>query len=380
MAGLLGAANPAWAASDTKPEQDLAGIRAAIAKLQREMDAARRDQGDAARALSEKERAIDALARDRRRLAANAEELRAELVRLNKTRRELGQQVDEERAALGQHLRVAYALGREERLKLILQQRDPGTIARVLRYHQNLGHQRSERIASLQQVIARVETTETAIAEESRRLESVVAEHAAREKALQAERVEREKLLAALDAQLAGSSEKLDALKRDRKRLATLIRKLRDVISDIPADAEPPRSFKKLRGRLPWPVRGRISRRFGTPRPETGLSWQGVVLEARAGQDVRAVAHGRVVFANWLRGFGQMIILDHGNGYMSLYGHNEALLREPGEWVNPGDPLATVGDSGSLSRAGLYFEIRRDGRPENPSRWCSRRARFRAAL
>ena len=118
----------------------------------------------------------------------------------------------------------------------------------------------------------------------------------------------------------------------------------------------------------------------GKPEWLSFKRWQGIVLEAPAGRNVRAVAHGRVVFADWLRGFGLMIILDHGGGYMSLYGHNESLLREPGEWVNPGDPLATVGDSGTHARAGLYFEIRRDGRPQDPARWCSAKAGFRAAL
>ena len=228
--------------------------------------------------------------------------------------------------------------------------------------------------------MARIRDTAAAIARESQRREGIRSEQARRHEALLSQRKSREKALAALDAELADGSARLASLEQDRARLADLVKRLRDVLSDIPKELEPPRSFKALRGRLPWPVKGRVARRFGAARPESGLRWQGVVLEAPEGREVRAVAHGHVVFADWLRGFGLMVILDHGGGYMSLYGHNESLLREPGEWVAPGDVLATVGDSGAHSRAGLYFEIRRDGRPQNPAQWCSAKASFQASL
>ena len=151
---------------------------------------------------------------------------------------------------------------------------------------------------------------------------------------------------------------------------------MRDAINDVPAESVPPRSFKTLRGKLPWPVRGSLKRSFGSRRNEAEQAIQGVILKAPMGKQVRAIAHGRVVFADWLRGFGLMVIVDHGGGYMSLYGHNQSLKREPGEWIAAGDSLATVGDSGGKSGPGLYFEIRRDGRPQNPTKWCSRRAKF----
>lgn len=361
-------------------ESALARVRAVIRTLEQELRSARADRTQASRALEEHERAIAAIAAEQRRLDATAHALDAQLARLGETRRELEASASLEREALGQHLRVAYALGREDRLKLLLQRRDPAAISRLLRYHAYFTRERRERIAALETTMARLRGTEQAMAAESRRLAAVREQQAARREALSAERARRAEAIAALDAEMSDRRLRLESLQRDRARLTALVKKLREALSDITPELEPPRSFEALRGRLPWPVSGRITRRFGTPRQDADLAWQGVVLEARQGQQVRAVAHGRVVFADWLRGFGQLVILDHGGGYMSLYGHNESLLREPGEWVNPGDALATVGDSGGHARSGLYFEIRHDGRPQDPARWCDSGARFEAAL
>jgi len=361
-------------------QRELARVREVIRTLEEQLRAAQADRTQASRALEEHERAIAAIAAEQRTLDATASVLDEQLAALDSTRRELEARAAVEREALGQHLRVAYALGREDRLKLLLQRRDPAVISRLLRYHGYFSTQRRERVAALEVTMSRLRAAQDAMAAESHRLAAVREQQAARREALAAERARRAEAIAALDAEMSDNRTRLASLQRDHQRLADLIKKLREALSDIAPEQEPPRSFKTLQGRLPWPVSGPIARRFGTPRPEADLAWQGVVLEAARGQPVRAVAHGRVVFANWLRGFGQLVILDHGAGYMSLYGHNESLLREPGEWVNPGDPVATVGDSGGHERMGLYFEIRHEGRPQDPARWCNRNARFSASL
>lgn len=380
LALLLAAGGAIAQAQRDDAERELSRLQQVITGLQQELRSARAQRSAASRALEDHERAIADLGRARRALEATARELGSELDRLEAARRRLESQADGEREALARQLRVVWVMGREDRMKLLLERRDPGDIARLLRYHGYFTRERRERIAALSDTLARLDTTVQAIARESARLEAVRAEQARREAEMVAERARRADAVAALDLELRESSARLAGLERDRDRLEELLRRLREAINDIPAELEPPRSFAELRGRLPWPLPGRLARRFGTPREEAGLAWQGVLLEAPPGGDVRAVAHGRVVFADWLRGFGQLLILDHGGGYMSLYGHNESLLRSPGEWVNPGDVVATVGDSGGHDRAGLYFEIRRDGRPEDPVRWCSDRARFRAAL
>jgi len=377
----LSCAHPLAAQDDeAAAERELARVRGVIGALHEELTAARADRTAASRALEEHERAIAAIAAEQRSLDATAQELDSQFARLRTTRQELQTRADAERDALGRQLRVAYALGREDRLKLLLERRDPGTIARLLRYHGYFSRERRERIAALESTLSRLRTTEAAIAAQARRLDEVREQRALRQQALAAERARRAQAITALDAEMSDRQARLVALERDRQRLTDLVKKLREALSDITADLEPPRSFKVLRGRLPWPVAGRVARPFGAPRQDADLAWQGVLLEAAHGQVVRAVAHGRVVFADWLRGFGQMVILDHGDGYMSLYGHNESLLREPGEWVNAGDPVATVGDSGGNAQSGLYFEIRHDGRPQDPARWCDAHARFRASL
>ena len=378
LAAQAGGEAPPGDAADA--ERELSRISTAIGALERDIRAARADRTQASLALERHERAIADIAREQRRLEATAADLDRELARLRTVRDGLERDVSAERAALGRQLRVAYALGRQHPVRLLLQDRDPGTVARLLRYHGYLTRERRARIAALDSALERLAGTEAAIDRESRRLAEVRARQAERREALLAERERRAGALARLVRELHERTAELGAMRQDRERLAELVKRLREAINDIPPELEPPRSFASLRGKLPWPVQGTLSRRFGAPREEAGLTWQGVMMRAKAGGEVRAVAHGRVVFADWLRGFGMMVILDHGDGYMTLYGHNQSLLREPGEWVAAGDPVATVGDSGGSASAGLYFEIRRDGRPVDPDRWCSARARFRAAL
>ncbi|NNG14001.1 MAG: peptidoglycan DD-metalloendopeptidase family protein, partial [Gammaproteobacteria bacterium] len=154
--------------------------------------------------------------------------------------------------------------------------------------------------------------------------------------------------------------------------LETLMEGLRDALADVPANAGQRKAFKSQRGRLRLPVRGKITANYGSRRKAGGFRWQGVMIRAKQGADVKAVSHGRVAFADWLRGFGLMVIVDHGDGYMSLYGHNESLYVETGDWVEAGDVVSAVGSSGGQKRAGLYFEIRANGKPTNPLRWCKR--------
>jgi septal ring factor EnvC (AmiA/AmiB activator) len=380
LAALTMASGARDIANPAEAERELSRIGSVIRALEREIGAARANRSAASKALERHERAIAEIARQLRRLEATAGELEAELARLRATERELRGQVDIERDALGKQLRAAYGLGREAHIKLLLQDRDPGTLDRLLRYHGYLSRERRERIAALESTLDRLLATERAISEENRRLAEVREQQTRRRQALESERERRREALVVLDRELRDRGARLASLGRDRERLESLLERLRQAIDDIPPELEPPSSFASLHGRLPWPVQGRVATRFGTPRQDADLAWQGVVLEAPAGREVRAVAHGRVVFADWLRGFGQMIIVDHGNGYMSLYGHNRSLLREPGEWVSAGDALAEVGVSGGHQRPGLYFEIRHDGQPEDPARWCSARARFRASL
>jgi septal ring factor EnvC (AmiA/AmiB activator) len=177
-------------------------------------------------------------------------------------------------------------------------------------------------------------------------------------------------LLAGLQTRLRQEGTEMQRLAMEEEDLARLIRELTSILSDYPISSEEP--FSSFKGRLTWPVAGRLMHEFGQPRAGGGVNWNGVVLAAPRGREVRTIYHGRVVFADWLAGLGLLVIIDHGEGYMTLYGYNESILTSAGDWVAPGDVIATVGDSGGQQQASLYFEIRKGTQPVNPRGWVTR--------
>ncbi len=329
--------------------------------------------------LEDSERRAAQLALEGRRLEAVRARLKASLRDLQDSASSLRQQRRLVQQQLARQVRVAYALGREGRLKLALNGQEPGDLPRLLRYHDYFARARRRHIADLEAAEQRLQNTLTTIHTQNQRLAALAERQTEQARGLARERELRAVALAETQRLLSNQRQRLAALKKNEQRLAGLLEELRRAIDDIPAELEPPKSFRALRGKLPWPVKGRLVQRYGQRSQAGNRGAQGVVLRARAGLEVRAIAYGRVVFADWLRGFGQLIIIDHGGGYMSLYGYNQSLLREPGEWVSSGDPIATVGDSGGQAEYGLYFEIRREGQPLNPARWCSARVQFKSA-
>ena len=183
-------------------------------------------------------------------------------------------------------------------------------------------------------------------------------------------RRERNAVVAALEKGIGSRQQRLAGMKQDEGRLKQLLRGIGKVVSAEPASGGPELRFGHMRGKLALPLRGSISAHFGQTRSGTDFPWQGLFLNAAEGTEVRAIFPGRVAFADWLRGFGLLLILDHGDGFMSLYSHNQLLFRQVGEWVEMGDPIALVGSSGGQTNAGLYFEVRKNGEPLNPLIWC----------
>jgi septal ring factor EnvC (AmiA/AmiB activator) len=205
----------------------------------------------------------------------------------------------------------------------------------------------------------------------AQQLAALEAAQASQVAALAASREERRVLVAKLDAGINDAGAEIARLKGEERRLAELVVQLGELMAGFPVETDEP--FVRLKGKLAWPIQGKITGNYGQLRGDGPVRWNGVLLEAAAGTPVRAVYHGRVAFADWLPGLGLLIIVDHGGGYMSLYGHNEALLKESGDWVEPGESIAQVGDTGGQSRPALYFEIRQNGEPVNPHPWIARR-------
>ena len=261
--------------------------------------------------------------------------------------------------------------GNQEKLKLLLNQRDPATLGRMMTYYAYLNDHRSGNIRTIGARIRELAELRGQVAAEEARLSELAGQQSRELEIVEEAQGERRELLASLQNKLANEGREIERLAAQEKDLARLIAELTSILSDYPISAEEP--FAEYRGRLTWPVAGTLVHDFGQPRVGGQLKWNGVVLAAARGREVRAVYHGRVAFADWLAGMGLLVIVDHGDGYMTLYGYNETILKSAGDWVAPGDVLATVGDSGGQARPGLYFEIRNGTRPLNPRRWVTRR-------
>jgi len=351
-------------------EAQLADIARDIEALQ---DRLERDRGQLNRERGELERLdrdIQDTARTLAEVAADLETQRKSVRGLEQERDAYLAQLGEREDALGRQILAAWELSRASRLKLVLNQDDPARVGRLLAYYELIGEAQGARIEELRAALARLEGIQEALDRELATLDGIQKEHERRRERLQAQRQERLALVASLERSLADDAARLDELRRNRADLETILERLGDALADIPADLGQRRHPAEQRGQLPMPVGGRVLQAFGQPRA-AGLVWQGWLIAAPAGEAVRAVAYGRVAYADWLRGYGLLIIVDHGDGFMSLYGHNESLRAEVGDWVEPGEVIATVG-RGPEQRQGLYFELRREGRAVDPAAWVNR--------
>lgn len=351
-------------------ERELEDVRERIGELKKSMDASAAERDTLTSELqkaeieiAEKRLRLRELERDR----AFTEKRRAELdTRIGKHEVEL----DREIAALGEQVRAAYMSGGQEHLKLLLNQQDPATLGRVMSYYAYLNDYRADNIETVTVRLSELATLRGRVATEEARLNEIARRRYAELTLLNDAQEKRQSLLVSVRQRISNEGREIDRLGAQEKDLARLIAELTSILSDYPISSEDP--FSEHKGRLTWPVAGVLLHDFGQPRVGGGLRWNGVVLSAPRGREVRVVYHGRIAFADWLAGLGLLVIVDHGDGYMSLYGYNETILKNAGDWVAPGDVIATVGESGGQQRSGLYFEIRHGTRPVNPRQWVTR--------
>jgi murein hydrolase activator len=279
-------------------------------------------------------------------------------------------QVASQREALAGELQVAYMNGREEQLKLLLNQGDPAQASRTMAYYGYISRARTERITDINEHLAHLELLSEKITAEATRLKSIEQDNAREVRTLAGARDRRAQTLSQIQSKLNSRTEELAKLERDARSLEKLVEELRRAIDEFPDLADTP--FSRVRGKLPWPVKGAVLARFGQLRAGGPLKWQGVLIGAARGTQVRAPYNGRVVYADWLPGLGLLIVLDHGGGYMSLYGHNEQLYRRVGDRVAAGESLAAVGDAAGVGKPALYFEIRKGRDAVDPARWLAK--------
>jgi len=281
---------------------------------------------------------------------------------------QLHQRLLQQREGLAEQVRAAYIMGRQERLKVMLNQGDINRISRMLSYYEYFNRERLQKISDSKILLEQLRQNQQAIEQQSRQLARLRSFEKNSMQQLTAVQQTRQQLIAELQQRISSSTSSLDKLQQDKAALEQLLQQLQQSLAAIPTEslAKP---FKKRRGHLPWPVKGRLSARFGSAR-EGGIKWDGVLIETKDQSRVRAIHHGQVIFADWLRGFGLMIIIDHGDGFMTLYGHNETLLKDTGDWVDGGEIIAGAGNSGGRQKIALYFGIRHNGNPVNPKKWC----------
>ena len=279
--------------------------------------------------------------------------------------------LDTEQQRLGELLRSAYKMDRHGDIRLILNQESPALFSRMMTYHDYFSRQRVEQIQRVNIRLDELGKAQHALSLQSRTLERLKYKREEELAKLGRMKEQKQQVLVDIRENIDSEGQQLSQLRKDEQALKNILKSLTDLLSDIPSSASNVKSFVQLKGDLPWPSGGEIATRFGSARGDSGKRWSGVVIGTQRGSDVTAIARGRVAFSDWLRGYGLLLIMDHGDGYMSLYGHNESVFKDTGEWVDAGEIIASVGDSGGQSRTGLYFEIRRDGKPVNPVKWCA---------
>jgi septal ring factor EnvC (AmiA/AmiB activator) len=364
-------------------QEELENLRRRISTLQQNFEKTNESKSEAADALRESERNISTSNRKLNELAIQQNIASHALIQLQQQSAQLAKEMGNEQALLSKLLYQQYLGGKQEYLKLLLNNHDPNQVARELQYYDYIARNRATWIKSLRDKLSKIQTVSLLAKEKSKEIAALQSEAQSQRRHLENEKHLRLQTLDKIAKQLKLQRREIGRLQRDENRLSQLVEKLAEMLShpshanqaqnerlpDRTFDGKP---FASLKGKLSLPVKGSITNKFGAQRPDSTVLWKGLFVRASANQSVKTVAAGRVVFADWLRGFGNLLIVDHGNGYMSLYGNNETLYKQVGDVLNGGDTIASVGNSGGNDESGLYFELRHEGIPLDPTKWVSR--------
>ena len=390
-----------------RKQSELDALKRRLQTLQQDFRDTQAHRQEASDELRQSERAISDAVRQLRQLETDRQRARSDLQTLSQRADAVAARVRGQQAHLAQALKGAYQRGQGDALKLALNGTDPNQTARDLRYLAHLSRAQHAMIETLRADLAQLASLQQQAEQKSTELTQLQAAREAEQKKLLADKREREQVLQKLSAQIQKQRREISNLQRDERSLTQLVERLnrlmaqqaeRDaeraraaqrakkgpaeekdatgqsrrplaVNTETPVAFRSDRPFSGLKGSLRLPVAGELMNRFGAPREGGGVNWKGLFIRAAGGTVVKAIAAGQVVFSEWLRGFGNLIIVDHGEGYMSLYSNNESLYKQVGERVQPGDAIATVGNSGGQPDTGLYFEMRHQSRPVNPLLW-----------
>lgn len=394
------------------PKQDLQELRERIEELKKELAGQEESKAEVSDALKDSEQAISESNRTLSELSQAQRQARAELNGLQNKSTAVQASVKRRQGQLKKLLTARYIHSAQDSTALLLSGKDPAEISRLLRYYQYIARAHGQGIHSLRGDLLELNALTEKVRTKNAELQSVATKARQEKVQLENKRQSKKQVLSRIGDEIKKNRKEINTLKRDEARLTKLIERLALIIkrkeearqaairaqalkreaevkrqklgdaskkptvvarNDIlPDDDLDGLAFAKLRGRLRLPVRGELTNRFGSPRSDSGMSWSGLFIRAPEGQEVKAVAAGRLVFADWLRGFGNLAVIDHGTGYMSVYGNNDALLKQVGDKVQGGETVASVGNSGGNPESGLYFELRHRGKPFDPMAWIAR--------
>jgi len=396
-------------------QSDLKDLRGQIESLRKEMAAAEGTRADVADQLKDAEREISITQRDLHQLAGQRGELQSTLKDLGTQSRDLEGRLYSQQGQLEKLVYRQYLQGRPDSLRLLLNGDDPNQLARDLHYLAAIGRARSQLLQEIEATLQRKRELTADTRERAEQLAAIEARQKEQHDKLLAQREQRKVTLERISAKITAQRREIGSLQRDEKSLSQLIERLAKIIAAKPVprpesprkaapkaadgaagskpdekpggkapakpaaadianertpEATPSGNFSRLKGSLHLPARGAVTNRFGTARQE-GSTWKGLFIRAGAGSEVKAIAGGRVVFADWMRGFGNLLIVDHGDSYLTIYGNNDSLLKQVGDTVRGGDTVASVGNSGGNPESGLYFELRHQGQPLDPLKWVT---------
>lgn len=393
---------PGWTNTKAdKSKAELDDLHKKIEALNKELNSSREAHRDAADELKDSEKAISEANRKLHELNLQQKKNRDTLATLEKQQAVLVETLNTQQQLLGKQLYQQYLYGQQNPMQIILQQQDPNEIARQLHYFSRISKARAELIDDMRDNLAQVAAINEKTIQAQAEIESLKIAQEEERKSLQVKKAERSKVLKKLSSRIAAQRNEINKLKRDEKRLSSLVERLAKIAREqaaakrrqaqaaqkkstdpkttapktiarnqaLPSSQYDGSNFAALKGKLNLPVQGEVTNRYGAAREDTGVSWKGLFIRAAEGSEVKSVAKGSVVFADWLRGFGNLIIIDHGDGYMSLYGNNQSLLKKLGDDVKGGDTIAAVGNTGGNESSGLYFELRRQSKPFDPLAW-----------
>jgi len=371
LLAIVLAATPVFGASRAesdarKAESELQAVKSEIDRITKEVSGEQVERDRLTRELRSAEISVGKARENLESVRHERAERAARRAALATDRREAQTNIAKGRTALAGQLRAAYLIGHEEPLKLLLNQKDPAQAGRMFVYYSYFGRARAQEIHAIESNVARLDELDTALAAEDAKLAELEKQQRTELTQVEQARARRTVVLANLESESHTRAQNLEKLRSQQAGLEKLLRQLREAMEKYPVEGND--AFAHLRGKLAWPVSGRVVARFGETRAG-GVKWDGVLVATERGAPVRAIYQGRVIYADWLPGLGLLTIVDHGDGYMSLYGHNERLYKAVGDRVSAGDPIASAGDSGGSAKPELYFEIRKGGKPVDPRPW-----------